>query len=259
MNKIKVIDDLLEKEIDENIQVEVSETEEFLNVKKIIINVLKDSDLNIEYNNKNFKADIEINIKENVNFNLFELGINEDLKVRYNYNLESFSTLNIQKFYDAKKVNELDQINLNGEGANVNFILKTIALDKQTYNLKVFHNAKKTISNIINKGVNIEGSIDFNVEGIVENGIKDCELDQNNRIITFNDNICKIEPKLIISEDDVVANHSALIGKFNEDELFYLMRLGIDYNSAIILLVKGFLIDNIEDERLDKIIEKYWR
>lgn len=259
MNKIKVIDNNIEKDINKNIEVKVSENQEFFDVKKIVINVLKDSDLEIEYNNKNFKADIEINLPENINFNLFELGINENLKVRYNYNLERFSNLTIHKFYDSKKVNELDEINLNGECANVNFILKTIATDKQVYNLKVFHNAKNTISNLINSGVNVTGSIDFNVEGIVPNGIKDCELDQNNRIITFNDNVCKIDPKLLISEFDVVANHAALIGKFDEDEVFYLMRLGIDYNSAIILLVKGFLLDGMFDERLDKIIEKYWR
>ena len=124
----------------------------------------------------------------------------------------------------------------------------------------VYRNEKNTVSNIKNHGVNIkDGSIIFNVTGIVYNGIKDCTLDQDNKIVTFNQNKCTIDPKLLIEEQDVVANHSALIGKFDEDELFYLQSRGIDRTEAIILLTKGFLLENLSDERLDHIIEKYWR
>lgn len=68
-----------------------------------------------------------------------------------------------------------------------------------------------------------------------------------------------IAPKLLIEENDVVANHSALIGRFDEEELFYLQSRGIDRNTATILMTKGFLLDGIQDDRLEKIIEKYWR
>ena len=92
------------------------------------------------------------------------------------------------------------------------------------------------------------------------NGITDCEVDQNNRIITMNNNKCNINPNLLIEENDVIANHSALIGKFNENEIFYLMSRGIKRDDAIKLLTKGFLYDEtIFEEDIKNIIDTYWR
>ena len=259
MNKIILTDNEIRKEINDDLDVNIKEIDNLSEVKKIIIKPLKDTKLEISYKTSCFKADIEIDIDENINFDLFELREDEHIKVKYNYNVLENSTLNITKFYDCKKVKEIDTINLNGVGATSNFTLKTISTDYQSYNLIINHNNKNTISNVVNSGVNLTGSIDFNVEGIVPSGSVDSELNQNNRIITFNDSKCKIDPKLLIEENDVVANHSALIGKFEDEELFYLMSRGIDYNSAVTLLVKGFLLDNLKDERLNDIIEKYWR
>lgn len=252
MNKIKVIDNDIKLDINDDIKVDVCSN-------KITIDVVNDTDLEIEYINIKSDNILNIHINENKILNLFELRQNNSVCSDYNYDLDRNSVLNITKFYDCSGVTESDTVNLNGEYSSVNYTLKTISNDKQIYNLKLNHNAKNTISNVINSGVNIKGSIDFNVTGFVPNGCTDCELNQNNRIVTFNDNLCKIEPVLLIDENDVVANHAALIGKFDEDELFYLNSRGIDYDSAITLLVKGFLLDNLKDERLDKIIEKYWR
>ena len=258
MNKITIKDEIITN-LDDTIDVELDECREFFGVCKIIIKPKTDTKLEIEYSVPDFKADIIVNVDENINFELYELRESNNVKVKYEYNLEKASSLKITKFYDSAKVKELDTVNLNGEGAYVEYILKTIATDKQDFDLYLRHNAKSTISKVINSGVNISGSINFNVEGIVPNKISGCELNQNNRIITFNDKICKIDPKFIIDENDVVADHAALIGKFSEDELFYLESRGIDKKTAINLLVKGFLLDGIEDERLENIIKKYWR
>ena len=100
----------------------------------------------------------------------------------------------------------------------------------------------------------------FNVTGTVYNGIVDCELSQNSRIITMNENPCNINPNLLIEENDVIANHAALIGKFNEDEIFYLMSRGITREDATKLLTKGFLQDNtVFKEDIENIIDMYWR
>lgn len=258
MNKITV-NEIISKEIDDTILVDIEESIDFLGVSKIVITPKKSTNLEIIYNVNEFKANVIVNLNENINFNLFELREGKNLKVKYEYNLDRSSSLKVSKFYDCESVKELDTINLNGEYASVEYILKTIATSKQNYTLRLNHFAKSTISKVVNSGVNITGSIDFKVEGVVLNGNSDCELNQNNRIITFNDNVCKIDPIFLIDENDVVADHSALIGKFSEDELFYLESRGIDYNNAINLLVKGFLLDEIQDSRLDKIINKYWR
>lgn len=258
MNKI-IISDEIKTNLDNSIDVNLEECNELFGVCKIVITPIRDTKLEISYNIPNFKADVIVNMAEDVNFEIFELRESENVKVKYEYNLEKMSNLKISKFYDVSKVKELDTINLNGEGSYVEYVLKTIATDKQDFNLRLYHNAKGTISKVVNNGVNVSGSIDFKVEGIVPKGISGCELNQNSRIVTFNDNVCKIDPIFLIDDNDVIADHSALIGRFSEEELFYLKLRGIDHNSAINLLVKGFLLDSIDDDRLDNIIKKYWR
>lgn len=259
MNKIKVIKDKVELFLeDKKINIDINDDTKFFGVKDIIINVLENTSLEIEYKESISKFNITINLNENCSLKLFELNQKEEIKFQYQYNLEKNSTLDIIKFYDVKNIRQKEIINLNGENANINYKLKTISNGNQNFELNVNHNEKNTFSNIYNNGINLNGNIIFNVTGIVPNGMKDSEINQYNQIITFNDNKCIINPKLLIEENDVVANHSALIGKFDEDILFYMQSRGIDYKNATNLLIKGFLLDDIEDERLDKIIEKYW-
>ena len=84
------------------------------------------------------------------------------------------------------------------------------------------------------------------------------------KIIVMNDNKSKIEPNLFIDEYDVEASHGAYIGKFDEEELFYLNSRGLDENKCYELLINGFLLnefnitDDVKDD-LKKIIKKYWR
>ena len=80
----------------------------------------------------------------------------------------------------------------------------------------------------------------------------------------MNENKCAINPNLLIDENDVSASHSALIGKFNDEEIFYLRSRGISEKNAVNLLVKGLLLSklsltNKRKEELENIIDKYWR
>ena len=59
------------------------------------------------------------------------------------------------------------------------------------------------------------------------------------------DNNSEIRPNLYIDEFDVEARHSSIIGKFDKNEIFYLMMNGISYDKANELLVKGFLKSHI--------------
>ena len=116
------------------------------------------------------------------------------------------------------------------------------------------------ISNIINHGVNInKGEIKFDISGFVPNNITGCNLNQDNRIINLTDNKCEIKPNLFIDENDVIAAHSAHIGKCNDDKIFYLETRGINKKEAEMLLIKGFLTSKLNDKKqIEKIINKYW-
>lgn len=263
MNKIKVIDErFLFDENDGLIEVSLSDKLDMFDIIKLSINVLGDTDIQIYYENSGAsKLDILINIKENVCCNIYELKKENEVKIQYKYHLNYSSNLHVHKFYDCNTVKELDIIELNGDYASIEYKFHTISTDRQKYDLVVYHNNRCTKSNIINKGLNIKnGSLNFNVTSVVYNNIVDCDLNQNNRIITMNDKKCNINPNLLIEENDVVANHSALIGKFNEDEIFYLMSRGIKKEDAIRLLTIGFLHDEtVFLDDVKSIIDAYWR
>ena len=114
-------------------------------------------------------------------------------------------------------------------------------------------------------GINLEsGSIIFNVTGTIPKGMSGSNLNQNNRILTYNEKECKISPILLVDEEDVSANHSAYIGKFREEELFYLMSRGITESMSTMLLTKGFLNSklNVKEEvkeQLEQYLETVWR
>ena len=86
-------------------------------------------------------------------------------------------------------------------------------------------------------------------------------LDQKNRIINLTNKKCEIKPNLFIDENDVIANHSAHIGKCNEEEMFYLMSRGIEPKEAENLIIRGFLLNGLKQgqNEMENIINKYWR
>ena len=72
----------------------------------------------------------------------------------------------------------------------------------------------------------------------------------------------QINPNLLVDEFDVVANHNAVIGAFDENMLFYLMSRGINQNDATKLLCEGLILNNLKENYLkDNILElvnEYW-
>ena len=264
MNKILIKNDnIILDSSDDSLVFSGSKKNKFLNVKNVNIKVKKDTEIVIEcIDAEDIKLDICINILKGICAKIYEYKNGGNYKYQYRYYLEKGSYLKIEKVIDANKVLENDLINLNGENAKVDFNLKTISKMNEKYNFLVYHNAKKTESNIINNGVNIRnGMLEFNVSTFIPNGIKKCDASQSGRIINETSNECVIKPNLFIDENDVIANHSALIGTFKEEEIFYLMSRGLNKKETKSLLTKGFLLKGISyhKEILEDIINKYWR
>ena len=262
MNTIKIVNNKIVTDIDDTINVELIEKTNFFSVKKIIINIQKDTNLRIDFKNKSLeKWNIEFNV--NGNFNLFMLSFGSESKIQYVYNLNDFSNTFVYKFNDVKTIKERTIINLNGINSKINYNFRTISKNIEEYDYLINHNASNTESVLNTNGVNIrKGILSFNITGEVKNNIKDSIINESSRIINLTNNECIIKPNLLIEEYSVSANHSALIGNFNDDELFYLQSRGIPKKKAINLLIKGFLLENsFEEYKLDieKIIDKYWR
>ena len=166
------------------------------------------------------------------------------------------------KYVDSIK--EMIIVNLNGIKSNFDYNFKTISNKKETYDYHIFHNEVNSISNIKNNGVCIQdGEIIYQVSSFIPKDIKGCIANQSNRIINLTNNKCEIKPNLYIDCNDVEAKHSALIGKFSDEEMFYIQSRGITYDEALKLLITGFLVSDIKDKNIlkeiNKNIEKYWR
>ena len=69
-----------------------------------------------------------------------------------------------------------------------------------------------------------------------------CATAQKEKIIVFDKGaVGKCSPILRIDENDVVASHSAIVGKLSDEHVFYLLSRGIDLDSAKRLLTLGYL------------------
>lgn len=174
------------------------------------------------------------------------VNINDMVYDYYEFNLEENSHLVINKLYKGKDGFEEINVNLNGVNSKIDYNFGTLVYDDQKYVININHNNKNTISNVINHGVVMNDSkLEFIVNAIVKKGNKKSVLNQESKIIVMGENNSIIRPNLFVDEYDVEAIHAATIGRFNKEEIFYLMTKGINKDDAIKLLINGFLEGHI--------------
>ena len=267
MNKIEVVNDsIISQNIDDTIKLNVIEKNDFFNVTILEFTILKNTILEIDYqSNEKTKLEIIFHVNENVSFSLFEKRYNEKAKVRYKYHLMKNSVTNVFKFENVDFVKEMTHIYLKEEGATINYYLKALTKTLNDFDYVIYHEASKTSSNLsLNSVAFKEGECHITTSGFVPNKKEECTLNHNSRIIKLNDLFSFIKPNLFIDEYNVIANHSAHIGQFNKEDLFYLQSRGISYEDSLYLLIKGFLNIPLKEfsyfeEELEKNINQYWR
>lgn len=219
---------------------------DFISINGNVITFKKDGNYNISYINcSRFK--LLINVNDNVYVKLFVYVCNQDIYSNIVYNLNDNSTINVSKFYSNNLVNEKVIFNLNGYMSKVNYNFSNICKDSDYYNFVVNHNNSNSISNIYNKTVCLDNAIcDYRIDSIVSKGNINCVLNQDTKIVNLGDNNSSIKPNMFIDEDLVDARHASVIGSINRDELFYLLIRGICYEEAIKLLIKGYILSNLD-------------
>ncbi len=252
MHKIIIEND---KVIESDIKYLYNEKKDIFNVSEIVFDIDKDSEILIDINMIETKLIISFKIKENTNVNLVIITKGRKSKIQYNYNVDINSKINIQKLNIVDGIREMIITNLE-ERSSLNYIFKSITKSKENYDYMIYHKGINSNSNIINNSVNETGSIYMQISSFIPKNIKGCCANQYNRIINKTENRCEIMPNLYIDCDDVSANHSALIDKFNNNELFYLKSKGINQEEATKLLTKGFLLSKIENKEIIDIINK---
>ena len=264
MNKIVVDKENLERvNVNSNITVKFELRKSLFDISILSIDIKDNNDLYIYINSDTTKLKININNHSNSFSNLYIITTGSNAKIGYNYNIDENSNVSVIKYNRVDNIKEMVSVNLNGYESKIDYLFKSIGIKKESYDYAIFHNHKNTISNIKNHGVNVSGSMAIQISSSIDKNITDCTCNQFNRIINLTNNKCEIRPILYIDNEEVNANHSALIGDFEEEELFYLQSRGISKKDAYNLLIKGFLNSGIDDNDIKKQIEddlyKYWR
>ncbi len=117
-----------------------------------------------------------------------------------------------------------------------------------------YHRGIRSKSIILGSGVLKEGAKKvFRGNLHFERGSKKSIGREEEKCILFDDNIKSDSiPALMCDEDDVIGEHAASIGKFNENSMFYIMSRGFSEAEAKILIANSVFeeaidrIDNIE-------------
>ena len=125
-----------------------------------------------------------------------------------------------------------------------------------TYDFKVRHNASYSESDIVNHCVNFtESEFRFLVDSDIKKDSLECICNQDNKIIDMIGGKNYISPNLLVDNDLITANHSAYIGKFKKDIMFYLKSRGIRERECNLLLIRGFLLEKMNLDEL--MMEEY--
>ena len=225
-------------------------------IGKSIINIDNNDDYFLEIDKD---INVTVNVKENINAKLVIINNGNSLNIKINLYKDSNLIINSLN----KDVNNNIEINLLEENSKIIYNHSVVSNNDSITNYKINHLSSKTKSIINNNGVNLNNNrLYFNVDGIIKKNSKDVFIDQKNKIINIKNGDSKIIPNFIIDNNEIVANHSAYIGNFSYDDIFYIKSRGISEEEMYRLLYRSLLLGNMdlsfEQEIFNKIL-KEWR
>lgn len=225
-----------------------------VNIEEIIV----DSDMDITISFNDCKRNLNIQVMPGVCLKIFDISNNTNNSIVYNI-AESCSVV-INKL--SINCSDTVDVNLNDMNSNIKFYSSIINYEDNEYKQNINHNDKASISKIINHCINVyDNKFKFIVNGTIKKDSINSSFKQDNKIININNGKSFILPNLIVDNNDIDASHSAYIGTFDEDLIFYMMTRGLSLKECNSLLIKSFLLGSMDlDDRqrdiLNSIIEK---
>ena len=185
-----------------------------------------------------------------------ELSI--DVIVKENSHLEIYFA-----DFTKGKVNLKFNAKLLERNATCNWHLSSLTAekDKKQFDISVDHVSPQTFARMDNYGVcKDDGKLVFSGISFIKNGSKGSKTHQNSKIMVFDslsNGIAK--PILKIDENDIEASHAAVVGKINDEHLFYLTSRGLSESAAKELITFGYLkpiMNGFSDEAMKEEITK---
>ena len=195
-----------------------------------------------EFENKNIKFILKNNAFLKLNF----LSLTQSACGNYLFDLEESSNAFVAMADLVKgNVDFNATFNLLGDNANSEWHLASLGADndKKVFNINFNHVAKNTTGVMSNYGV-VEDESMMHFKGIshIKNGSIKSKTHQSAKIMVFDPKChAKANPILKIDENDIEASHAAIVGKVNDEHMFYLCSRGISENDAKQLITLGYL------------------
>lgn len=257
------------------------------------IKIKKDVELKIIYlnddeDNLSFSFDIQRNVKVNILHIFLACQRNTNILRDYNLNdnvvLKNISFNNYENevlehnnFYlDDKAYLELNDLNINdnksesyneiylysvGASAVVNNSAINASGLSQKNNFKIYHNAKKTKSELTCYGVvSNKSSLNMDTCGYIKKDCNGSDMHQKSKGILLDlESAITAAPELYIDCYDCMAAHGASVGAIDENDIYYLMSRGLSRTDAEKLVVYGFFnpyLANVKDENILAYIKK---
>ena len=192
-----------------------------------VIDINLDSDAKLEYYKIQNESDTSYHISNTV--------INQGKSSIMNANILSFS---------GKLIRNDIQVDLNGEGAELNLFGLTLGQSQDHIDNTVLVNHRKPhcMSNQLFKNI-----LDHKSHGVFSGLITVYEDAQKTDARQKNQNLLLSEtasvnsnPQLEINADDVRCSHGSTTGQLDDEAIFYLRSRGISYEDARKMLIGGF-------------------
>lgn len=230
-------------------------------MNKIQVEGQKDKVKDIQINKDTFididGSNITLNITQTKKANIFIKIISSKLTL----NITQTDDLIINIFTVNTSLNT--KVDIIKDNLNLKYTYSTINEEENTYKIDVNHLGNNINSQITSHGINLKESLSFKINAVVPKTSKGVVTNQDSKII-LEDGIAQIKPNLLVDIDEVEANHSAYIGEFKEEDLFYLKTRGINEKQGINLLAKSFLMGQMsitfrERNIILEILKRYWR
>ena len=190
--------------------------------------------------------ELTFDIKDNVNLKISILGKKEakSIKITANVGYKSSFKCYFADFISGACKGEIF-INLNKEYASCEWHLASLSekKDNKVFDVSAYHNAINTFAQLDNYGVcRDEGKLTFSGICQIIKGSHGSKAHQNAKIMVFDalsNGVAK--PILKIDENDIEASHAAVVGKINDEHIFYLTSRGLTVDEAKRLITLGYL------------------
>ena len=213
-------------------------------------------------------SSLNINIDRNAHLNIAFLNKNNANNVKITAKVRQNAQISLYFADFSSGENKVNvTLDLVEEGASADWHLSSLASEKDNKEFSVFvnHLSPRTFATSDNYGVcKDEGKLIFSGTSHINKGCIKSDTRQNAKIMVFDkDSIAVAKPILKIDENDLVAAHSAVVGKINDEHLFYLTSRGLSEREAKELIIYGYLkpivkgfIDDNDKEEISSLIEE---